>query len=124
MNAIHFVEFCKGHLHHFDRPIFLIVAGRPVYKAVKVNEFVALTQIPLQLFFLLSCSPHLKLGQVGVAEHRARLHRPQGSSEHDRREGHRPPCAPPPAEAVSHRPGPLRRPPFSFYLRGTTAGAS
>ena len=45
--------------HDIDRPVFLIVDGSSVHKAVKVREFVASTQGRLQLFFLPSYSPQL-----------------------------------------------------------------
>ena len=57
MNASRFIEFCRGLLHDIDRPVFLVVDGSSVHKAVKVREFVASTQGRLQLFFLPSYSP-------------------------------------------------------------------
>ena len=59
MNATRFIEFCRGLMHDIDRPVFLIVDGSSVHKAVKVREFVASTQGRLQLFFLPSYSPQL-----------------------------------------------------------------
>ena len=59
MDATRFIEFCKGMLHDIDRPLFLIVDGSSVHKAVKVREFVASTEGRLQLFFLPSYSPQL-----------------------------------------------------------------
>ena len=59
MNASRFIEFCRGLLHDIDRPVFLVVDGSSVHKAVKVREFVASTQGRLQLFFLPSYSPQL-----------------------------------------------------------------
>lgn len=59
MDATRFIEFCRGLLHDIDRPVFLIVDGSSVHKAVKVREFVASTQGRLQLFFLPSYSPQL-----------------------------------------------------------------
>jgi transposase len=59
MDAGRFIEFCRGLMHDIDRPVFLIVDGSSVHKAVKVREFVASTQGRLQLFFLPSYSPQL-----------------------------------------------------------------
>ena len=59
MDATRFIEFCRGLLHDIDRPVFLIVDGSSVHKAVKVRESVAPTQGRLQLFFLPSYSPQL-----------------------------------------------------------------
>lgn len=59
MDAVRFIEFCKGMLHDIDRPLFFIVDGSSVHKAVKAREFVAATEGRLQLFFLPSYSPQL-----------------------------------------------------------------
>jgi len=65
MNASRFIEFCRGLLHDIDRPVFLVVDGSSVHKAVKVREFVASTQGRLKLFFLPSYSPQLNPDEWG-----------------------------------------------------------
>ena len=76
-NAAVFIDFLKRLLNDTDRPVFLIVDGHPVHRAVKVKRFVSSTEGQLQLFLLPSYSPelnpdelvwnHLKRHRVGKA---------------------------------------------------------
>ena len=59
LNAELFIDFLKRLIHNAENPIFLIVDGHPVHRAVKVRKFVDSTQGKLRLFFLPPYSPEL-----------------------------------------------------------------
>ena len=77
MTAAMFIEFLKRLLKDNDRPIFVIVDGHSVHRAVKVKRFVASKKGRIQLFFLPPYSPelnpdelvwnHLKQHHIGKA---------------------------------------------------------
>ena len=54
-----FIEFLKRLIHNVDKPIYLIVDGKPAHKAKKVKAFVESVKERLQSFYLTGYSPEL-----------------------------------------------------------------
>lgn len=54
-----FIEFIRRLMHNATRPIFLIVDGHSIHKAVAVRKFVETFKGKLRLFFLPAYSPEL-----------------------------------------------------------------
>jgi len=59
VNAQVFIGFLQRMLHGMRRPIFLIVDGHPLHKAVKVRRFLESVADRLRMFFLPPYSPEL-----------------------------------------------------------------
>jgi transposase len=66
LTASVFVDFVKRLIWKTDSPIFLIVDGHPVHRAVVVKKFVQETKGRLRLFYLPPYAPELKLLAVDL----------------------------------------------------------
>lgn len=59
VNAKVFLEFLKRLMVGATRPIFVILDGHPIHKAVMIKKYVVQSNGMLKLFYLPPYSPHL-----------------------------------------------------------------
>lgn len=59
VNAKVFLEFLKRLMVGASRPVFVIVDGHPIHKAVMIKKYIEQSNGMLKLFYLPPYSPHL-----------------------------------------------------------------
>ena len=78
-----FLVFLKRLMHDATRPVFLVVDGHPIHKALMVKDYVAAQKGRLKLCFLPPYSPHLNPDEQVWGNVKARVAKRTLSSKED-----------------------------------------